>query len=305
MNDDFIKRVRHFNRYYTIWLEVMNKAYLGTSFSWTESRVLFEIYKNRGINATQLCEHLNMDKSYVSRILAKLEKSGFITRKRISGSKGIKQLYLTNAGNKEARQIDRNGDEQIAEKLKNLNTEDCDRLCEAMTLIETLLRKNEESGAVTLVLAYQHPQEIAALFSEYTAMLIAHDHSFQDYLALQHYGEEIKHLEEKYGAPFGRLYLAYCNGEPAGCIGLKKIDEKNCEMKRLYVRPQFRERKIGKLLVQKIIADAKEIGYSHMLLDTLPFLEKAIHLYQSFGFYETDCYNNSPMNTSIYMRLDL
>lgn len=105
--------------------------------------------------------------------------------------------------------------------------------------------------------------------------------------------------------PSGRLYLAYCNGEAAGCVGLKRIDEKNCEMKRLYVRPQFRDKNIGKLLVEKVIIDAKETGYSHMLLDTLPFLESAIHIYEKFGFYTINCYNDSPMRTSIYMRLDL
>ena len=158
---------------------------------------------------------------------------------------------------------------------------------------------------VEIVPAYAHEQEIGALFSEYTDMLIANDSSFEKYLAIQHYDEEITHLEEKYGMPFGRLYLAYCNGQAAGCIGLKKIDEENCEMKRLYVRPRFRGENIGRLLVQKIIMDAKEIGYSHMLLDTLPFLDKAIHMYERFGFVTTDCYNNSPMSTSIYMKLDL
>ena len=158
---------------------------------------------------------------------------------------------------------------------------------------------------VEIVLAYMHTQEINILFSEYTNMLIANDRSFQNYLDIQHYDEEINHLEEKYGMPFGRLYLAYCNGEAAGCIGLKNIDEKNCEMKRLYVRPQFREKQIGKLLVQKIITDAKEIGYSHMLLDTLPFLEKAIHMYEKLGFYTIERYKNSPMSTTNYMRLDL
>ena len=158
---------------------------------------------------------------------------------------------------------------------------------------------------IEIVLAYEHTQEINALFSEYTNMLITNDSSFQNYLDIQHYEEEINHLEKKYGMPFGRLYLAYCNGEAAGCIGLKNIDKKNCAMKRLYVKPQFRGKNIGKLLVQKIITEAKEIGYSHMLLDTLPFLEKAIYLYKQFGFYTIDSYNNSPMSTSIYMRLDL
>jgi DNA-binding MarR family transcriptional regulator len=81
----------------------MNKGYLGTNFSWPESRVLFEIYANQGINATELCEQLNMDKSYVSRILAKLEKKRLITRKLVSGSKGIKKLYLTNTGKKKRK----------------------------------------------------------------------------------------------------------------------------------------------------------------------------------------------------------
>lgn len=75
---------------------------------------------------------------------------------------------------------------------------------------------------VEIVPAYAHEQEINALFSEYTDMLIANDSSFEKYLAIQHYDEEITHLEEKYGMPFGRLYLAYCNGQAAGCIGLKK-----------------------------------------------------------------------------------
>ena len=91
LHDDWIKKIRQFNRYYTVWLDVMNKSYLETGFSWPESRVLFEIYTNQGINATELCEHLSMDKSYVSRILAKLEKKRFITRKLVSGSKGIKK----------------------------------------------------------------------------------------------------------------------------------------------------------------------------------------------------------------------
>ena len=153
--------------------------------------------------------------------------------------------------------------------------------------------------------AYDYPQEVVTLFSEYTDILIAGDSSIRKYLDIQHYDEEIKHLEIKYGIPYGRLYLAYYNEELAGCIGLRKIDELNCEMKRFYVRPAFRGKHIGDQLIRKIIKDAKEIGYFYMLLDTLPFLEHAIHIYKKFGFYEIESYNDSPMSTSIYMKLDL
>lgn len=153
--------------------------------------------------------------------------------------------------------------------------------------------------------AYDRPEEVRVLFSEYTKMLIANDPSIQEYLTIQNYEEEIRHLEIKYGMPDGRLYLAYEGKKLAGCIGLRKIDSKNCEMKRLYVRPNFRGKKIGRQLVETILTDAKEIGYSHILLDTLPFLQHAIRLYQAYGFYEIASYNNSPMDTSIYMKLDL
>lgn len=158
---------------------------------------------------------------------------------------------------------------------------------------------------VRVVPAYSHREEVSELFSEYTGMLIANEESFKDYLVLQNYEEEVSHLEDKYGMPDGRLYLLYCDGKLAGCIGLRKIDAKNCEMKRLYIRPKFRGRRLGNILVEKIIADAREIGYSYMLLDTLPFLQSAIHLYRKFGFYETGCYNDSPVHTSIFMKLEL
>ena len=159
--------------------------------------------------------------------------------------------------------------------------------------------------SIKILPAYDFPEEIKLLFSEYTDILIEGDPSFKEYLEIQNYDDELKHLEKKYGLPYGRLYLVYYNNEVAGCIGLKKIDKKNCEMKRLYVRPKFRGKQIGEQLIEKIIKDAKEIGYSYMLLDTLPFLKGAIYLYKKYGFYEIASYNNSPMDTSIYMKLDL
>ena len=73
---------------------------------------------------------------------------------------------------------------------------------------------------IKIIPAYAHPKETAVLFSEYTNMLIANDSSFQKYLQLQNYDKEIEHLEEKYGLPWGRLYLAYDKDKLAGCIGL-------------------------------------------------------------------------------------
>ncbi|MBR2454711.1 MAG: GNAT family N-acetyltransferase [Clostridia bacterium] len=159
--------------------------------------------------------------------------------------------------------------------------------------------------SIELVEAYTHKDEVKALFNEYTQMLIDGDNSFKDYLELQNYDHELEDLEDKYGLPYGRLYLAFYNGVLAGCIGLRKIDSENSEMKRLYVKPQFRGKKIASFLVKHIIEEARKIGYKHILLDTLPFLETAINMYKNYGFYEIESYNNSPMDNLIYLKYDL
>ncbi len=153
--------------------------------------------------------------------------------------------------------------------------------------------------------AYDEEENIRELFQEYTDMLISENPDVEKILDKQDYNTELQHLNEKYGLPYGRLYLVEVDDVPAGCICLKKIDDDNCEIKRLYVRPQFRGHSLAKQLLNKIIDDAKFIGYKYILLDTLPFLNSAIRLYQNAGFYKVSAYNNNPDDEAIFMRLDL
>lgn len=159
--------------------------------------------------------------------------------------------------------------------------------------------------ALDIVLAYDRADEVRELFAEYMDMLLEGDPTFAGYLTIQNYDDELKDLSHKYGLPDGRLYLAYWDGELAGSIALRKINDENCELKRMYIKPQFRRKGIAKALVLRLIGDACSIGYRYMLLDTLPFLETAIRMYKNIGFYEIGRYNNSPMDTSIYMKFDL
>ena len=158
----------------------------------------------------------------------------------------------------------------------------------------------------TIILpAYEYREEIAALFREYTDMLIKDEPRFTEYLGIQNYDDEIKHLEHKYALPDGRLYIVFCGGIPAGCIGMRKLDGESCELKRLYVKPAFRGNGIAGKLVDRILTEAKEIGYRFVYLDTFPFLTTAIAMYKRRGFYEIPCYNDCPIEATVYMRLDL
>ena len=114
---------------------------------------------------------------------------------------------------------------------------------------------------VKIVCGYELKDEIKELFIEYTDFLVEGDKEFKKYLEIQKYDHEIENLEEKYGLPQGRLYIAYCENKVAGCIALRPLNNTQCEMKRLYVKPEFRGKGIAKILVEKIVADAKEIGY--------------------------------------------
>jgi len=158
---------------------------------------------------------------------------------------------------------------------------------------------------IEILPAFDRQKDIVELFSEYTDYLIKGDAVFAKYLGMQNYESEISDLSAKYGMPKGRLYIVYCDGIAAGCIALRNINDISCELKRLYVRPQYRGQGIAKKLVKLILSDAKEIGYSYILLDTLPFLKSAISLYRSLGFYEIEKFNDSPMVGSLYMRYDL
>lgn len=94
-------------------------------------------------------------------------------------------------------------------------------------------------------------------------------------------------------------------GWTVGCIALRRLDGERCEMKRLYVQPQYRGRGLARQLIRRIIEDARQIGYRCMLLDTLPVLEDAVRLYRQLGFYEIPCYNDSPVESTLFFQLDL
>ena len=158
---------------------------------------------------------------------------------------------------------------------------------------------------IQLLPAYDHGETVCGLIREYLDALVEEQPNFREYLMQQNYEQELLHPEEKYGMPEGRLYLLLADDQPAGCIGLRKLDRESCEIKRLYVRPQYRNHGLAELLVQQILDDARQIGYRRILLDTFPFLQTAIRLYRRHGFYEIPSYNGTPMKELVYLRLDL
>jgi putative acetyltransferase len=147
------------------------------------------------------------------------------------------------------------------------------------------------------------PEQIAAareLMLEYATAL-----GFD--LCFQGFDEEIRALPGKYARPNGRLLLAYCDGHIAGVAALRSLNDATvCEMKRLYVRPAFRGKLLGRALAERLIAEARDAGYQRMRLDTIPGkMDRAIALYREMGFKEVPAYYPSPVRETLFMELAL
>jgi ribosomal protein S18 acetylase RimI-like enzyme len=141
-------------------------------------------------------------------------------------------------------------------------------------------------------------KEVRKLFREYAE-------SLETDLCFQRFQEELDSLPGKYAPPDGSLILAHVDGYTAGCIALRKLEDGICEMKRLYVRENFRGLGLGKKLVTRIIEEASRRHYQYMRLDTLPTMKEAQRLYLSFGFYDIESYVYNPVDGVRYMELKL
>ncbi|MGX5173054.1 GNAT family N-acetyltransferase [Aliikangiella sp. IMCC44653] len=145
--------------------------------------------------------------------------------------------------------------------------------------------------------AYEFCQA-AELFKAYQAELNVD-------LCFQGFNEELANLPEKYAAPYGAIFLAEHCDHFVGCVGVRKHEAGVCEMKRLFLQPQARGLKGGFKLVETVIAEARQLGYQSMKLDTLKRLVPAIKLYQEFGFQEVLPYYANPLDEVVFMELKL
>jgi putative acetyltransferase len=156
-----------------------------------------------------------------------------------------------------------------------------------------------------------HIHKTQELFVEYFDFLrsdVDKVDDLDDMPPLAGYQEEIASLPGRYGLPDGRLLLAFDETEVAGCVAFYQLDEGVCEVKRLWVRPNFRGKKIDRILVETLIEEARQIGYATIVLSTVDVLKEAIGLYQSFGFEVNEPFYEMPeemLAHEIFMRLDL
>jgi GNAT superfamily N-acetyltransferase len=156
-----------------------------------------------------------------------------------------------------------------------------------MVIIQPVIQESEELELIKI------------LFQEYSSGL-------NEDLCFQCFDKELQNPLKKYGEPKGAVFIAFTDNKPAGCIALQPLKKEGvCEMKRLYVRDEFRKQGIADQLVSALLLKAKEKGYNKMVLDTLERLQPAIQLYVKHGFQNTSAYYSNPLPGVVYMEKDL
>jgi putative acetyltransferase len=156
-----------------------------------------------------------------------------------------------------------------------------------MSASEIVLARSTEEYALARLLFLEYARDIDL------------DLSFQDF------ERELSELTVQYGLSEGGILVLTVEGRPAGCVAVRRFEKNIAELKRMYVRPAYRRAGFGRRLGEEALALARRLGYRAIRLDTLPHMEDAISLYQSFGFVEIEPYRFNPVPGAKYFELKL
>jgi DNA-binding MarR family transcriptional regulator/GNAT superfamily N-acetyltransferase len=281
MESEAIAAVRRFSRFYTGRLKLLDTKLLETEFSLTEARVLYELAHREGLVAADLVRELGLDAGYVSRILKKFERRGFISREASGLDARRTLLTLTRAGRAAFAPLDRGSQQQVASLLSPLALDQVDTLVQSLRTVETLLAGSEASAEPYTL----RPHRIGDIgwVARRQGMLYAQEYGWN---------EEFEALVAEIGAHFvrsfdparERCWIAERNGAIVGSIFLVRESDDVAKLRMLYVEPSARGLGIGRRLVDECIRFGREKGYRTLTLWTNDVLVSARRIYQAAGF---------------------
>lgn len=287
-NIDIITEIRGFNRFYTNILGLLDKHILNSGYSLTEARVIFEISKTECCTANQLCSSLDVDRSYMSRMISKFEKNNLIKRHTSSTDSRNIEIQLTEYGMKIFHELNDRSNVQIRELIANLKEEDCEKIRNAMKTIKKYL---------LLATNYIKIRTYQAADVEYVI-----DRQLSLYETERHFTSEIwkKYLTqgvislvEKFDPNKDCMFILECNGNSSGCIAITHTHEDTAQLRYFFLEPEVRGLGAGHKLLEMALDFCREKNYKHIFLWTVSAQETARNLYRKAGFELTETSQNS------------
>jgi DNA-binding MarR family transcriptional regulator/GNAT superfamily N-acetyltransferase len=275
---DSIAAVRRFNRFFTQHVGALNDRLLDSPFSLTEVRVLYELNYRADLTATELARDLSLDPGYLSRILARFEKGGFLERRPSPSDARQSLLTLTTAGREAFAPIDQRQSEDVARALDGLLPEQQRELVGAMATVERLL-----SGALSPCEIRTHrPGDIGWLVERHGAVYSqewGYNHQFEALVA-----QICADFLAEHDPNRERCWIAERDGQRIGSVMLVRASDDVAKLRLLLVEPQARGLGLGRRLVEQCIDFARESGYKTLTLWTQAELVAAGRIYRAAGF---------------------
>jgi len=279
-----IREVRHFNRFYTRQIGLLQDRMLSSPYSLTEVRVLYEIAHREKSTAAGLAEELGLDPGYLSRLLAKLQHQGLLRRKRSSSDGRQSFLSLTRKGQGVFRPLETRSNEQVAKMLNRLTSVQQKELLSAMRTIGRRLSdaSGERSEKTPYLLRTHQPGDMG---------WVVHRHGdlyWREYRYDERFEALVAGIVSQFIARFDprreRCWIAEKDGEIVGTVFLVKKSKTVCKLRLLLVEPAARGLGLGRRLVAECIRFGRDAGYKKMILWTQSELGAARHLYKDAGF---------------------
>lgn len=280
IGDDAIETIRAFNRFYTNRIGALDRAFMDTPYTLTEARVIYELAAQGTTSASKLAEELSLDPAYLSRLLKSFADAGIVETRRDPEDGRGRLLALTLRGRGTATDLAQRSRQRIAALLNKLDGDARYDLASAMEKIRTLLSEAPEPMPVTI-----RPHRVGdiAFIVHRQARLYAGEYGWNaEYEALASIiaGNFLKDFKP------GREYcwVAERNGAIAGSVFLVEASKETAKLRLLYVEPSARGLGLGRTLVRRCIAFARDAGYSRLELWTNDVLAAARAIYQAEGF---------------------
>lgn len=278
--DRRIEAVRHFNRFYTQKIGVLQEGLLKSPFSLSQLRVLYELAYRQHLTAAQLSNDLNLDRGYVSRILTDFEKRGLIERKLSSEDARESLLALTRKGTDAFAPLNVRSHDEMAEMLSGLSPSQQRRLLESMMSIENLLNATDEK--VSYILRPHQPGDMGWVIHRH-GVLYAQEYGWDEQFEALVASICVKFLQ-KFDPKRERCWIAEKDGEIVGSVFLVKHTKNIAQLRMLYVEPFTRGMGIGRRLVDECIRFSRQTGYKQIILWTQSNLSAARRIYEATGF---------------------
>ncbi|HVJ72412.1 MAG TPA: helix-turn-helix domain-containing GNAT family N-acetyltransferase [Casimicrobiaceae bacterium] len=278
---DRIEAVRHFNRWYTQQVGALRGDLLATPYPLPQARVLFELAHRDGVTAADLAATLGLDRSYLSRLLAGLEKKGLVLRARDKADARRQSLALTAAGRRAFADLDRRSRDEVRAILAPLAPERERRLLGAMAAIEHVLGAGEMTE-VPFTLRAHEPGDLGWVVSRHGALYAREygwDASFEALVA-----EIAAKFLREFDPARERAWIAERDGERVGCVFVVGESASVAKLRMLLVEPDARGLGLGRRLVAECLRFARSVGYRELVLWTNDVLHAARRLYVEAGF---------------------